>query len=243
MYKQLLMAGIGLAFLGTQAGIAAPIRRPAPPDVIINSDPQPSVPTASGNPQSLDPRFSCQYFNGQPTVMYRPESQPGRAYPWAVPRTLGDGWTAERRCQEISQRLERYRPDGLDELRTGFENGYQTICVTTASVPQCRIVLTVPPGQNAEVVRDRVFESISIADSGQMTQGVNAFTGNNNNFVNQLGRLFNVPLPKTSAMTPRRNGINLRPFLATEDGGTGERLTRTSPRSGSSNRFNPGQFR
>lgn len=243
MYKKFLIAGIGLAFLGTQAGIAAPIRRAAPPDVIINADPQPFPPTSSGTSQSLDPRFTCQYFNGQPTVMYLPEGQPGRSFPWAVPRTLGDGWTAERRCQEISQRLERYRPDGLNELRTGFENNYQTICVTTDRVPSCRIVLTVPPGQNAEIVRDRVFESIAIADSGQMTQGVNAFTGNNNNFVNQLGRLFNVPIPNANNTTPRRSGINLKPFLATEDGGTGERLTRTTPRSGSSNRFNQGQFR
>ena len=180
--------------------------------------------------------------------MYRPDNQPGRSYPWAVQRTLGDGWTAERRCQEISQRLEMYRPDGLEELKTGYENNYQTICVTTQKVPSCRIVLTIPPGQSAEMVRDRVFESIAIADSGQMTQGVNAYTGGqNNNFLNQLGQLLGGKAPAQAQKNPKNaNGINLRPFLAQSDGGTGEKLKKsvsksTSPKS--SYRLNTNKFR
>jgi hypothetical protein len=180
--------------------------------------------------------------------MYNPDNQPGRSYPWAVPRTLGDGWTAERRCQEISQRLEMYRPDGLEELKTGYENNYQTICVTTQQVPGCRIVLTVPPGQSAEIVRDRVFESIAIADSGQMTQGVNAYTGGqNNNFINQLGQLLGGKSPVQAQKNPKNsNGINLRPFLAQSDGGTGEQLRKSVSKSTSPNssyRFNTDKFR
>jgi len=58
---------------------------------------------------------------------------------------MGDGWTSERRCTEISQRLGPYRPDGLIELRTDVENNYNTVCVTTENDPSCRIVFTVPP--------------------------------------------------------------------------------------------------
>ena len=252
--NKILVWGMGFVFLGSQAASAAPIKRygsPPPTDIIINADPQslPSPPSpqspSSPNPQASNTRFNCEYFNGEPTVMYRPDNQPGRSYPWAVPRTLGDGWTAERRCQEISQRLEMYRPDGLEELRTGYENNYQTICVTTQQVPRCRIVLTIPPGQNAEMVRDRVFESIAIADSGQMTQGVNAYTGGqNNNFLNQLGQLLGGKTPNQAQKNP--NGINLRPFLAQSDGGTGEKLKKsvnnsTAPRS--SYRLNTDKFR
>jgi hypothetical protein len=176
--NKILVLGMGFVFLGSQALSAAPIKRygtQPPADIIINSGSQslPAPPSpqspSSPSPQASNTRFNCEYFNGEPTVMYRPDNQPGRSYPWAVPRTLGDGWTAERRCQEISQRLEMYRPDGLEELKTGYENNYQTICVTTQQVPGCRIVLTIPPGQSAEMVRDRVFESIAIVHSGQNT--------------------------------------------------------------------------
>jgi len=57
---------------------------------------------------------------------------------------MGDGWTSERRCTEIST-ARTYRPDGLIELRTDVENNYNTVCVTTENDPSCRIVFTVPP--------------------------------------------------------------------------------------------------
>jgi len=255
--NKILVLGMGFVFLGSQVAIAVPIKSygsQPPADIIINSGsqslpapPSPQYPS-SPSPQANNARFSCTYSNGEPTVMYNPDNQPGRSYPWAVPRTLGDGWTAERRCQEISQRLEMYRPDGLEELKTGYENNYQTICVTTQQVPSCRIVLTIPPGQSAEMVRDRVFESISVADSGQMTQGVNAYTGGqNNNFINQLGQLLGGKAPAQAQKNPKNtNGINLRPFLAKSDGGTGEKLKEsvtksTSPKS--SYRLNTNKFR
>ncbi|NJN90156.1 MAG: hypothetical protein HC878_07090, partial [Leptolyngbyaceae cyanobacterium SL_5_14] len=104
--------------------------------------------------------------------MYYPQSQPGQAYAWATPTELGGGWTEERRCNEISRRLEFYRPDGLLEMQTGVENGYSTICVTTQQNASCRIVLTVPPGQDPLVTRDRVFENLAVADRGQQTDSV-----------------------------------------------------------------------
>ena len=43
-------------------------------------------------------RFSCQQYNGQYTVMYNPQSQPGQGFAWANPRSLGNGWDTARRC-------------------------------------------------------------------------------------------------------------------------------------------------
>ncbi|MGL5036002.1 MAG: COP23 domain-containing protein [Microcystaceae cyanobacterium] len=227
--------GLTVTLLGIQiqAAIAVPIngyKNPQPVDIIINDDPQTAPPTRTSpnnNPvrtSSIDPRFTCQSYLGKYTVMYRPLSQPGQAYPWAIPQTLGNGWDNQKRCAEISQRLESYRPDGLEELQTGYLNGYQTICATTQAVPGCRIVLTVPPGQSAEMIRDRVFQSLTVADSGQMTQGVSAYQGGNSgNVLNQLGQLFGgqakPQVQKKSA------GINLRPFLDPQDGGTGQELS------------------
>ncbi|HEY9866505.1 MAG TPA: COP23 domain-containing protein [Candidatus Obscuribacterales bacterium] len=204
--------------------------QPQPPQTIPAPEPNP---TQSPAPQPTDQgpltpqvevetgdteiaRFRCEVIGGQYTVMYYPVSQPNQGYAWAVPSNMGGGWTPERRCGEISRRLESYRPDGLAEISTAIENGYNTLCATTEDVPQCRIVLTVPPGEDPLFVRDRIFQNLVIADSGQSTQGV--FTLVNEKSTGDiirgaLGR------PRT-----RSAGIPLRQFLDPTDGGTGARL-------------------
>ncbi|NEO27966.1 MAG: hypothetical protein F6K03_14045, partial [Kamptonema sp. SIO4C4] len=178
-----------------------------------------------------NPRFTCQTANGQYTVMYTPEEQPDQAYPWAIPQQLGGGWTPEKRCNVIAQRLEQYRPDGLVELRTGVENTYDILCVTTQDDPSCRIVLTVPPGQDPEVVRDSVFRNLTVADSGQQTQGVPTFLpGRENNTVGnvleRVGEIFDLENASSDGRIQLGSpgAINLRPFLAPSDGGTGAYL-------------------
>jgi Circadian oscillating protein COP23 len=181
------------------------------------------------------PRFACQMWAGQYTVMYQPESQPGEAYPWATPRELGGGWDSTKRCAEISRRLEEYRPDGLKELRTATENGYNTVCVTTDTNGSCRIVFTVPPGQDPVTTRDSVFRNLSVADGGQMTEGVNTLVGNQSN-VNLTDDLVNLGLSVVGGLGSWSNpvatqdgGINLKPFLAPADGGTGVAMNNSVP--------------
>lgn len=214
-------------------------------------------PTTTTSPQNLnDVRFSCQVVDGQYTVMYNPQSQPGKYYPWASPSALGGGWSPDRRCNEISRRLEFYRPDGLLELQTGVENGYNTVCVTTEAVSSCRIVLTVPPGQNPVAIRDRIFNNLLVADSGQQTAAVTAYQGDNNGILNQIGQAIGVNLSNIAggrrANSP--SSIDLRPFLDPADGGTGTRLlnsttapAQTSPVQANpaqtGPRLNPGNFR
>lgn len=178
-----------------------------------------------------DARFTCEFNNGRYTVMYHPISQPGQSNAWATPTALGGGWTEDRRCNEISRRLEFYRPDGLLELRTGLENGYNTVCVTTEANPGCRIVFTVPPGQDPIATRDRVFSNLTIADSGQQTQGVVTYTGDGDDILQRLGGALGIDLPSnrgsrspSSRPSSSPSAIDLRPFLDPADGGTGDRL-------------------
>jgi hypothetical protein len=150
---------------------------------------------------------------------------------------MGGGWSPDRRCAEITRRLESYRPDGLLEMRTSVENGYNTICVTTQAVSGCRIVLTVPPGQDPTLTRDRVFQNLTTADAGTQTQAVNTFTGSGTDpIVGKLGQL--LKLPGFGGSRSRTESINLRPFLDRADGGTAANLrpTRTP-------RLNPTKFR
>ena len=172
---------------------------------------------------SGDRRFSCQLQDGQYTVMYNPVSQPDEYYAWAVPEDMGAAWPAERRCTTISDRLEAYRPDGLLELQTGVENGYDIVCVTTEAVEQCRIVFTVPPGQDATLTRDRVFNNLLLADQGEQTEGVTTLTGGDRNILEQLGDILGTGSLGT-ANRSRNDGINLQPFLDEADGGTGSQL-------------------
>jgi Circadian oscillating protein COP23 len=111
--------------------------------------PQTSVP--SGGDRA---RFVCESIDNQSTVTYHPIDRPRDRYPWAVPSTMGSTWNASKRCTEIARRLEAYRRDGLKELRTEVKNQYSTVCVTTERNNECRIVFTVPPGQDAIATRD-----------------------------------------------------------------------------------------
>ncbi|MEE3717983.1 COP23 domain-containing protein [Tumidithrix elongata RA019] len=228
---------------------------------------QPSSQTAA-NSGSLDQRFYCQNNGGQYVVMYQPKSQPGKFYAWAAPAAMGDGWSPERRCAEISRRLESYRPDGLVEMRTSTENGYNVICATTEKNTACRIVLTVPVGQDPISTRDRVFANLSTADTGQSTTAVNTYVGGNrgrtavhsgeidlSSISNVLSTVLSTnrgssrttsypsyPAPTNyPAPTSYRDGIYLKPFLDPSDGGTGSALVgNASPSNG--RRFNRGNF-
>lgn len=188
-------------------------------------------------------RFSCQPLNGQYTVVYQPESEPGQYFAWAKPVQLGGGWTPQSRCNEIARRLESYRPDGLQEMTTGVENGYNTVCVTTEKVPGCRIVFTVPPGQDPVTTRDRVFENLTVADSGQQTDAVNTYTNRGND---GIGNLLNMgrEILGGSKSRPHSKNINLQPFLDQKDGGSGTQLQGGVQLNRSkSSQLNPANFR
>lgn len=200
-------------------------------DIFIDTDPPNSSPPTPVNTSLGDERFTCQLERGKYTVMYYPQNQDRQSYPWAVPSDLGNGWTAQRRCSEISRRLEMYRPDRLLELKIGRENNYDTICVTTQRDNSCRIILTIPPGKNSEITRAQIFQTLIAAEKRQYTQGVNAFTNGKTggSIINQLDRIFNGNLSQQNNSSFSKNVINLRPFLAPSDGGTGSRLQNSLP--------------
>lgn len=220
----------------TTSESTTPDATPTPaPEATSTPSSTPSTTTTTTDSQTVltsddSPRFGCEIMDGQYTVMYYPESQPSQPYAWATPTELGGGWTPQARCSEISRRLESYRPDGMLEMKTGVENGYDTICVTTQANSACRIVLTVPPGQDPVVTRNRVFENLAVADNGMQTDAVVTFTDSGENAIfDELGNLLNVDLsdiPGVNSTPSRssRDAINLRPFLDPADGGTGRML-------------------
>jgi len=172
------------------------------------------------------PRFSCQFYNGQYTVMYYPKSRPTEPFAWATPGALGGGWTPERRCAEIARRFEEYRPDGLVELQNSQLNGYNIVCVTTRQNPSCRLVFTIPPGQDPIATRNRVFDNVVVADRGDQTQPVTTFSGadGEQDLLGDLVKLGRSALGMRDPAPQQRGPINLLPFLDPADGGTGAGL-------------------
>jgi len=177
-------------------------------------------------PVENQPRFSCQFYNGQYTVMYYPKSRPNQPFAWATPGALGGGWTPERRCAEIARRFEEYRPDGLVELQNSQLNRYNVVCVTTRQDPSCRLVFTVPPGQDPIATRNRVFDNVVVADRGEQTQSVTTFSGSEReqDLLGDLVKLGRSSLGMPNQAAQERGPINLLPFLDPADGGTGAGL-------------------
>ncbi|MFM7365608.1 MAG: COP23 domain-containing protein [Cuspidothrix sp.] len=246
-FRVLLLTGLGCClFLGNAVTFA---------QVVVPTDSSDSTNVPSGsstvpNSSTVDSstRFSCQYNNGIPTVMYQPESQPGQYFPWAAPQNLGGGWDAQKRCEAIASRLELYRPDGLQELQIAVQNQENIICVTTESQPTCRLVLTVPRGKDPYAIRDSVFQNLTTADSGQQTIAVRTYTNRNQGGGDSLYNLGQTLLGGKNQARSTRRGINLKPYLDPQDGGTGRGLNnavviRKNTRQKAPARLNPGKFR
>lgn len=209
---------VALAQVDTSGGVVVPTDSTGTP----TSTPVP-VDTATGTPPvDSNTRFSCQVYNGQYTVMYQPQSQPGQYFAWAAPATLGGGWDMQKRCATIASRLESYRPDGLQELQVTRLNNENVVCVTTEANPGCRIVLTVPRDKDPYNVRNSIFQNLTTADSGQQTTAVNTYRNG------QGGWRDIYDLTRTTLggnrVSNARSGINLKPFLDRKDGGTGSGL-------------------
>jgi hypothetical protein len=226
----ILLSSLGLSLLIGNSAALAQVNSPNNGGVVVPTGTSgTSVPTGSSTdvptlPTETVARFSCQYYNGQYTVMYQPQSQPGQYFPWAAPGALGGGWTPQKRCEAIASRLELYRPDGLQELGTAVENKENTICVTTEADATCRIVLTVPRGKDPYTVRDNVFQNLTTADSGQQTSAVNTYSNRGRGGVNDIYNLGRTILGGGNRTNATKARINLKPFLDAKDGGTATNL-------------------
>lgn len=244
-----LLLGNGMALAAPRTSVPAPARS-SDRSVVVDTEGDTSPATRpTGTDRSSDPiynsstRFSCLPLNGEYTVVYQPQSQQNRSFPWARPAQMGGGWSSQKRCNEIARRLELYRPDGLQEMTTGVENGYNTVCVTTQKVPACRIVFTVPDGQDPVVTRDRVFDNLTVADNGQQTDAVNTYTSRGDDGIGNLLNMGREIIGGGKISPARSKSINLQPFLDKNDGGTGTQLTSGVSSRNKSNRLNPANFR
>ncbi len=149
-------------------------------------------------------RFSCELQpdtekGGQVwTVMYRNDKTTN---PWLkMVSTLGRDWTPATRCEEIAERLENYRQDGLTKLdyrEDPATPGQYVICAHTklSGDQNCPLLMTLNPGTDPyKILRE-------------MTE---ALRNGNGVYQNKEGR-------RTDTLSPDKPEVNLESLLAEED--------------------------
>jgi hypothetical protein len=104
--------------------------------------------------------FSCVTQAGVPTTVAMMSN--GKQVPvirWTSSVFSNDGWSPERRCQEVSSRFSQFNDNNqLRYLTTGYMNGMNVICIALNKGDRCSgLVYTLKPGQNPTQTLNRLF--------------------------------------------------------------------------------------
>ncbi len=102
--------------------------------------------------QAQETRFFCGTQNGIPATVAQ---RSGRTHPIIQFKSeyfSSNGWTPERRCQEVSERFQRFYAQGtLKYITTGKINGMHVLCIAAAKGGDCienGLLLTLRQGNN-----------------------------------------------------------------------------------------------
>jgi len=106
-------------------------------------------------------RFVCGSDGGVPTT--EAITRDGRnvsVIRWTSRVFSGSGWTAQRRCQEVSSRFEQFRQQGrLRYITTGRMRGQSVLCTALTSGGACDgLLYTLKPGQDPSATLARLLE-------------------------------------------------------------------------------------
>ena len=97
--------------------------------------------------QAQTRRFSCVTTDGIPTTVAQTARGNVPVIKWVSKEFDGAGWTPKRRCEEVSDRFQKFHQSGeLNFLTTGKINGQQVVCVTSENGSDCRgLLVTIRP--------------------------------------------------------------------------------------------------
>jgi hypothetical protein len=89
------------------------------------------------NPQKVPAQFICGSAEGYPATIARTKRGEFPVIVWRSDYFSGAGWTPERRCQEVSARLQTYQSQGrLTYLAAGYMNNMPVICTVSSKEAQ-----------------------------------------------------------------------------------------------------------
>jgi hypothetical protein len=117
-------------------------------------------------------KFYCGNYSGVPATLTT--SRSGNVVPiilWKSNVFSADGWSPERRCQDVSQRFNTLHNQGaLQYLSTGRMNGMPVICAASSKGSGCSgLLYTLKPGQNASQTLKNLL-AVRIKATGPLTE-------------------------------------------------------------------------
>ncbi len=94
--------------------------------------------------------FVCSVSNGLPATVAQTSRGNVAVIRWNSDYFSGSGWTAQRRCQEVSKKFHNYYQSGaLNYLTTGIMNGQPVVCVAGFEGGGCsKLLFTLKPESN-----------------------------------------------------------------------------------------------
>ncbi|WP_448380585.1 COP23 domain-containing protein [Gloeomargarita sp.] len=124
---------------------------------------------ATANPKRLS--FYCGISQGVPTTLAKSGDRLVPIIRWTSNVFSGSGYSAERRCQEVSKRFQTYYDDGsLSFITTGRMNGQNVVCVAMRHGGPCvGLLFTLKPGANPTQVVNQLF-NIRTRASGPLNE-------------------------------------------------------------------------
>jgi Circadian oscillating protein COP23 len=116
----------------------------------------------SSQAQAKQTLFRCELVNGMPLTMVKTVRGNLPMIHWV--KSFGGGYQdLNRRCNEVSTRLDRFNRDGkLGYIRTGNVNRYPVLCVDKGvsgnTCPKTNVLVTLPKGSDSSLVLQKMLD-------------------------------------------------------------------------------------
>lgn len=167
------------------AAAALPLQAQTMPQPADQADPAPSQPAPSQGPSV---GISCITRDGVPTTMSQTRRGLVPIIKWTSNTFDAAGWTADKRCQVVSQRFETFRVNGqLQYLTSGRVAGQPVICAVPSENAPCyadNVLYTLKAGQDPAVTLNRLL-NVRRGASGPISETGRRVYVNFNSFIEQ----------------------------------------------------------
>jgi len=132
-----------------------------------------SAQDASAQRQNSREYFYCETAQGIPTTFYKDRHKEVAFILWDSDYFKRSGYTPERRCREVTARLNNYFRDKSEQSITyGKMNGEPVVCITDREGGGCTgLLYTLKGNQNGEKAMDLLIGQLQTATGSRESTG------------------------------------------------------------------------
>ena len=103
--------------------------------------------------------FTCEIVTGVPTTVIKTNQGKRQFIRWVSTDFSSSGYTPQKRCEEVTEKMNKYFTQGLLYITNGIMDKQPVICVTDKKGNGCIDVLyTLKPGQDAKSTLEDLFQ-------------------------------------------------------------------------------------